>query len=104
MGWLTSGDPRRAIPTPAERVKLAPLSLERLKGLELGEQFGENLGERPDVVIMAVETDVQSWPGGGILERAGVGLLLVQGVDVAVRWMFGSAADPWCWPFQVTIG
>src|SRR5262245_54849245 len=76
---------RLAVPPAAERVELTPVALQRLERRESGPKAREDLGERPDLVVVAVEADIQGRPGVGVLERAGAGLLLIEGVDVAVE-------------------
>src|SRR4051794_21876272 len=71
-------------PAP-EGVELATGPLENLEGFELGAEGREHFPERPDLVVVAVESDVERGPGVGVLERAGLGVGLVPGVDMPVE-------------------
>lgn len=60
---------------PLERLESRQLRLERL----------DDLVDRPDLEIVAVEADVEGCPRGGVLQGVGVGLGLVSRVDVTVE-------------------
>jgi hypothetical protein len=52
-----------SLPPPAKRIELPASFFQFFKGRQFGAQLNQNFFQRPDLILMSIEPDIESRPG-----------------------------------------